>query len=635
MGLVETSELSMPLPAPLLRPSKAGCPRITCLWWVGSRARSFPASRGDGLLARQARPGGREHPCLCTAREHPCLCTTRATHACLLRLPHQIGLDPERMAQPWHMLDDRCGCAPAVSLLLAWFGLASDCSLAVKAHPAAHLPSNSAAAATSLTHPQPPRLHARPVRLQPAAGGRRVLRPHHHRQPHIRARGARRERGVCVVTCAYRGAQVGDLAGAFLATVRRSTCPLRSPLPRHTSLCPLQVFSPEFGMGAQAVLSQHRHRFSGVLNGIDHESWCAEADAFLPAHFSAADTAGKEACKRLLLEELALPYTPPDWAQQQQGQPQLAAPPAASGAGQGAAAAPAQPGRPLLAVVSRLTVQKGLPLILHGIRTAISRGAQVGAWTLGCAPALPEPQRQRLPYARNRCLKICQASSRARVAGHKPPGPNSTRPRRALRAPRPQPGAPPPAAGRCAGHRVGARGAASVGGDGARVRPRPRRAAGAALRRGPGAPHLRGGRHDTGVCVGGAWVRGTWVRAHTHCAGGKWVAGWGCGGVCVAVAPAVGPLQAPLPRLSLPRARCRQQPTVPRIPHTPSDPFLLRAVWPDTAYRPALRWAPGAPGARLAAQVGSGAARHDLMLTCRLPSAPPLPTAAHQAPSPS
>jgi glycogen synthase len=34
-------------------------------------------------------------------------------------------------------------------------------------------------------------------------------------------------------------------------------------------------------------------------------------------------------------------------------------------------------GRPLLAVVSRLTEQKGLPLILHGMRVALEAGAQV------------------------------------------------------------------------------------------------------------------------------------------------------------------------------------------------------------------------------------------------------------------
>lgn len=47
------------------------------------------------------------------------------------------------------------------------------------------------------------------------------------------------------------------------------------------------------------------------------------------------------------------------------------------------AAGQPQPGRPLLAIISRLTQQKGLPLMLHGLELALSRGAQ--AVVLGSA----------------------------------------------------------------------------------------------------------------------------------------------------------------------------------------------------------------------------------------------------------
>ncbi|KAI8473263.1 MAG: hypothetical protein J3K34DRAFT_519107 [Monoraphidium minutum] len=152
-----------------------------------------------------------------------------------------------------------------------------------------------------------------------------------------------------------------------------------------------EVFTPEYGMGAQAILSQHHYKFSGVLNGIDHEAWSPEADPAIPVHFSAAAPAGKEACKRALLAELGLPYAAPDWTysaaglqhhhQQQQQQN-------GGGGGEGGAAAKPEQGRPLVAVVSRLTVQKGLPLILHGIRTAIARGAQVVVLGTASEPAV-------------------------------------------------------------------------------------------------------------------------------------------------------------------------------------------------------------------------------------------------------
>lgn len=168
-----------------------------------------------------------------------------------------------------------------------------------------------------------------------------------------------------------------------------------------------EVFTPEYGMGAQAMLWQHSHKFSGVLNGIDHEYWCPETDMHLPAHFSAASPADKETCKSRLLGELGLPYTPPPWLTRQgnggdggssnhhhhNGQQQQQQHAEGNGDGGGR-----QHGRPLLAVVSRLTVQKGLPLILHGIRTAIARGAQVVVLGTASEPAV---QRQWEDMARD------------------------------------------------------------------------------------------------------------------------------------------------------------------------------------------------------------------------------------------
>jgi starch synthase len=128
-----------------------------------------------------------------------------------------------------------------------------------------------------------------------------------------------------------------------------------------------EVFDPHFGMGLESVLKKHGKKFKGVLNGIDHESWSPESDPLIPHHYSPADPpgahAGKMACKRSLLQELGLPL------------PSLSQP--------GSHLRP-EGDRPLLAVVSRLTDQKGLPLILHGIKAAISKGAMVVL--LGSAP---------------------------------------------------------------------------------------------------------------------------------------------------------------------------------------------------------------------------------------------------------
>ncbi|KAF8066248.1 SS4 [Scenedesmus sp. PABB004] len=147
---------------------------------------------------------------------------------------------------------------------------------------------------------------------------------------------------------------------------------------------------------AQSVLSAHASKFSGVLNGIDQHMWSPSADPHLPpgGQFSAHDTRGKAVCKAALLAELGMPHARPD----DEGAPgrrrarrrRRAAAAGLSG-GQAScgctawlltrpnARAPADgaPGRPLLAIVSRLTEQKGLALMLHGMAVALSRGAQL------------------------------------------------------------------------------------------------------------------------------------------------------------------------------------------------------------------------------------------------------------------
>jgi starch synthase len=72
----------------------------------------------------------------------------------------------------------------------------------------------------------------------------------------------------------------------------------------------------------------HEHRLRGILNGIDEETFDPSRDMALPALFSADDLSGKIACGRSLRDELGLGEAP------------------------------------IASVVSRLSEQKGLDLIL-------------------------------------------------------------------------------------------------------------------------------------------------------------------------------------------------------------------------------------------------------------------------------
>ena len=93
----------------------------------------------------------------------------------------------------------------------------------------------------------------------------------------------------------------------------------------------LEIQTPEFGAGLDGLLRARSESLTGILNGADYVRWNPATDPQIAAPYSADNIAGKQACKRALLTEFALP---------------------------GAAMQ-----RPLVGVVSRLTGQKGTDLI--------------------------------------------------------------------------------------------------------------------------------------------------------------------------------------------------------------------------------------------------------------------------------
>lgn len=103
-----------------------------------------------------------------------------------------------------------------------------------------------------------------------------------------------------------------------------------------------EIATTSQGYGLQGVLSTHRAKFGGVLNGIDYNVWNPEIDSHLPYHYGVADFAGKFENKAALRQRLLL----------------------------------ADHFRPVVAVVSRLDPQKGLPLIRHSIFYSLANRAQ-------------------------------------------------------------------------------------------------------------------------------------------------------------------------------------------------------------------------------------------------------------------
>ncbi|WP_420014050.1 glycogen synthase GlgA [Tateyamaria sp.] len=92
-----------------------------------------------------------------------------------------------------------------------------------------------------------------------------------------------------------------------------------------------EIMTPEFGMGLDGLLRARQADVSGILNGIDVDVWSPEADPELVAPYSARSLKGKAKNKAEVMSRFGLE----------------------PGAG------------PLFCVVSRLTSQKGLDLLLE------------------------------------------------------------------------------------------------------------------------------------------------------------------------------------------------------------------------------------------------------------------------------
>lgn len=109
-----------------------------------------------------------------------------------------------------------------------------------------------------------------------------------------------------------------------------------------------EIQTPEFGYGLEGVLRSRAGDVVGILNGADYQVWDPSVDDLLPSKYTVADLSGKAACKRRLIEKLALR---------------------------------ADATTPLVGIVSRLVDQKGLDITMEAMDAIMGLG--VGLVILG------------------------------------------------------------------------------------------------------------------------------------------------------------------------------------------------------------------------------------------------------------
>ena len=67
-----------------------------------------------------------------------------------------------------------------------------------------------------------------------------------------------------------------------------------------------EILDPWYAWGLDRFLRERKYKLTGILNGIDTDSYDPETDPDIPAHYSAGDISGKAADKAALQRELGL-----------------------------------------------------------------------------------------------------------------------------------------------------------------------------------------------------------------------------------------------------------------------------------------------------------------------------------------
>lgn len=111
-----------------------------------------------------------------------------------------------------------------------------------------------------------------------------------------------------------------------------------------------EIQTPEFGEGLDGVLRERSYALQGILNGIDVTGFDPTTDKRIAANYTVEDRSGKAVCKAKLQEELGLEV---------------------------------RDDRPLMVMVTRLTRQKGMDLVMYALDRILSGGVQVAVLGTG------------------------------------------------------------------------------------------------------------------------------------------------------------------------------------------------------------------------------------------------------------
>jgi len=105
-----------------------------------------------------------------------------------------------------------------------------------------------------------------------------------------------------------------------------------------------EIQTPEYGYGLEGAIEARADVLKGIVNGADYNVWNPETDNLIPANYSVDSPDGKKICKEALQKRLGLEV---------------------------------RQKAPLMAMISRLTEQKGIDLLAAAAEDILSEGVQL------------------------------------------------------------------------------------------------------------------------------------------------------------------------------------------------------------------------------------------------------------------
>lgn len=127
-----------------------------------------------------------------------------------------------------------------------------------------------------------------------------------------------------------------------------------------------EILTPEHGFGMDGILRHHQNKLHGVLNGADYKEWDPKTDSNINTRYGAGSLKGKQACKRSLMRKLSLKMAE---------------------------------STPLIGMVTRLSHQKGIDLLMQGLEDLMAEDVAVAILGSGEAryESFLEAQNQKYP----------------------------------------------------------------------------------------------------------------------------------------------------------------------------------------------------------------------------------------------